>query len=279
MAIHAHPDDEAIGTGGVLARYSAEGVRTVLVTCTRGEVGEIAVGTDATPETLAEHREAELRAACDLLGVRDLCFLGYRDSGMAGTPDNDHPASFHRADPDEATGRLVALIRRFRPQVLVTYDQDGFYGHPDHIQAHRITCAAFAAAGDPARYAEQDLAPWTPLKLYYTAVPRSLIQEFARRLRDAGIAPPAPIQTAEAPFGTPDELVTTVVDVRAYVGVKRQALLCHRTQMGENVFFARMPEQLFHLVFSQEWFQRAASRVHAPDREGDIFAGVMQIAR
>src|SRR5438093_6251571 len=121
MAVHAHPDDEAIGTGGVLARYSDEGLHTVLVTCTGGEVGEIADSALASPENLAQVRLQELRAACEILGVGELHLLGYRDSGMAGTPENEHPASFNRAPLEEATGKLVEIVRRERPQVLVTY--------------------------------------------------------------------------------------------------------------------------------------------------------------
>src|SRR5215210_7359378 len=147
MAVHAHPDDEVLSGGGALARYAAEGQRVALVTCTDGAVGEIVDAALATPETLAEVRAEELRAACAILGVTAQHFLGYGDSGMMGTPENDNPRCFWRADLDEATGRLVALIRQHRPQVLLTYDANGFYGHPDHIQAHRVTAAAFDAAG------------------------------------------------------------------------------------------------------------------------------------
>src|SRR5262245_43595554 len=161
MAVHAHPDDEAIGTGGVLARYADEGLRTVLVTCTGGEVGEISDSRLATPETLAEVRRKELLQACAILRVGRLHLLGYRDSGMMGTPDNAHPASFYQASLEEATARLVALVRRERPQVLVTYDERGFYGHPDHIRANQITVAAFGAAGDPTRWPRSGPA-WQP---------------------------------------------------------------------------------------------------------------------
>src|SRR5215510_9151494 len=147
MAVHAHPDDEAIGTGGVLARYADEGLRTVLVTCTGGEVGEISDSTLATPETLAEVRRKELERACAILGVGRLHLLGYRDSGMMGTPDNAHPASFYQAALEEATAGLVTLVRRERPHVLVTYDESGFSAHPDPIRAHHITAAAFEASG------------------------------------------------------------------------------------------------------------------------------------
>jgi mycothiol conjugate amidase Mca len=279
MAVHAHPDDEAIGTGGIIARYADEGVRTVLVTCTGGEVGEIADPSMATPENLAEVRERELRAACEILGIADLELLGYRDSGMAGTPDNEHPRAFARADLDEATGRLVGLVRRYRPQVLVTYDENGFYGHPDHIQANRIAVRAFRAAGDPSAYPELGLEAWAPLKLYYTAVARSNLARFAERLAAYGIEPPLRGEPVEGdadalPFGTPDELVTTVVDVSPVVERKRRALWAHATQMGQNVFFAQLPPALFDELFGQESFQRVESAVDAPLPETDLFAGL-----
>src|SRR5215510_5539159 len=207
MAVHAHPDDEAISTGGVLARYADEGLRTVLVTCTGGEVGEISDSTLATIETLAEVRRKELERACEILRVGRLQLLGYRDSGMMGTLDNAHPSSFYQASLEEATARLVTLVRRERPQVLVTYDERGFYGHPDHIRANQITVAAFDAAGDPARWPEAG-TPWKPAKLYYTAVARSALRTFSRLMRDAGIDPPFEDGETDDPgIGTADELI------------------------------------------------------------------------
>jgi N-acetyl-1-D-myo-inositol-2-amino-2-deoxy-alpha-D-glucopyranoside deacetylase len=282
MTVHAHPDDEAIGTGGILARYSAEGVQTVLVTCTRGEVGEIVDPSVAKPENLAEVREAELRAACAVLGVSSFHFLGYRDSGMAGTPENEDPRAFWKADLGEATGRLVALIRRYRPRVLVTYDESGLYGHPDHIQANRVTVAAFRTAGDPARYPEQGLAPWTPRKLYYTAIPYSRLIEFGARLAELEIEVPGESEESEMELGTPDEQVTTAVDVQAYAQVKREALALHRSQVGPNAFFLRLPPELWNEAFGTEYFVRAAgdTPAAAPNgaaaREDDLFAGLRE---
>ena len=277
MAVHAHPDDESIGTGGILIKYAEEGVRTVLVTCTGGEVGEIADPSMATRDNLKDVREQELRRACEILGVADLELLGYRDSGMAGTPDNEHPRAFAQADQREAAGRLVSLIRRYKPNVLVTYDENGFYGHPDHIQANRITVRAFAAAGEETAYAEQGLPPWSPQKLYYTAVARSQISRFAERLLAHGIEPPLRDGTGDAdvpPFGTPDELVTTVVDVSPYVERKRRALQAHATQLGANVFFAQMPPELFDELFGTESFQLVEARVASAHPESDLFAGL-----
>jgi len=274
MAVHAHPDDEAISTGGVLARYADEGLRTVLVTCTGGEVGEISDSTLATIETLAEVRRKELERACEILRVGRLHLLGYRDSGMMGTPDNAHPSSFYQASLEEATARLVTLVRRERPQVLVTYDESGFYGHPDHIRAHQITVAAFEASGDPARWPQSGPA-WQPAKLYYTAVARSAIKNLGRLLSAAGIkAPFGDGEGREPEIGIADELITTRVDVSAQVERKRQALMAHATQMGPEVFFAKMPPALFYRIFGQESFHLARGRTGASGLEDDLFAGL-----
>lgn len=276
MAIHAHPDDEASSTGGVLAKYAAEGHTTVLVTCTGGEVGEISDAALATPERLAEVRRRELDESVRILNVTHLELLGYRDSGMMGTEDNTHPDAFAQADLDAAAGRLVALVRRYRPSVLVTYDENGFYGHPDHINANRIAVKAYEWAGDPARFPEHGLEPWAPFKLYYQAIPRSTMASFSRRLREFGIEPPMPEEgdTERMPWGTPDELVTTTVDVSAYIDQKRQALFAHATQMGPEQFFVKLPTEIFDEVFGQEGYQLVNARVPAAPPEADLFAGL-----
>src|ERR671933_1906662 len=219
VAVHAHPDDECLGTGGILARYAAEGVRTVLVTCTDGAVGEISDPSLATPENQAEVRSRELDEAVRILNISRSVRLGYRDSGMAGTPDNDHPASFARADLTTAVRRVVEVMREERPQVVVTYDERGGYGHPDHVRAHEVAVAAFEAAGDEHRFPTAGPA-WAPKKLYYTVFPRSGMSRFVERLRSAGIEVPFERQVEAAnaagedpPFGVADELVTTTVDV------------------------------------------------------------------
>jgi N-acetyl-1-D-myo-inositol-2-amino-2-deoxy-alpha-D-glucopyranoside deacetylase len=281
MAVHAHPDDEAIGTGGVLARAAAEGVRTVLVTCTGGEVGEIAPDTGATPETLGEIRKRELREACDILGIHHLEMLGYRDSGMIGTADNDHPQSFYQADLGKAIARMVTLVRKYRPDVIVTYDENGFYGHPDHINAHRVAVGAYHRAGDAAL--EDGHEPFAPKKLYYTAIATSQFVEFGRRLRELGIDGPGGRRAeetegdavqADPPWGVPDALITTVVDVSAHAGQKRRALWAHATQMGPEVFFAKLPEQAFEQMFGQEQFRLMQARVGISLPETDLFAGL-----
>ncbi|HET8627576.1 MAG TPA: PIG-L family deacetylase [Thermomicrobiales bacterium] len=303
MAVHAHPDDECIGTGGVLAKYAAEGARTVLVTATRGEEGEIH-DPDLTEEEarprLAEIREGELRRAVAILGVGALEFLGYRDSGMMGTPANEHPDNFHNADRGEAVGRLVRLIRQYRPQVIVTYNVDGGYGHPDHLQTHRVTWRAFDAAGDPARYPEAG-PPWQPSKLYATAWSREGWQKMIAELQRRGL--PLPFEDdepAEQPaegapaaaeasteqssperkedeqeeWGQPDDSITTFVDVAPYWRAVRDALRAHRTQFAPDSRFLNMPDDLAALSNSTEHFVLLRSRVPTTRPEDDLFQGV-----
>jgi N-acetyl-1-D-myo-inositol-2-amino-2-deoxy-alpha-D-glucopyranoside deacetylase len=278
LAVHAHPDDEAFSMGGVLTRLAAEGVRTVLVCATRGEAGEIH-DPDLDPEEarrrLGDIREEELRRACATLRVSDLRFLGYRDSGMVGTPDNADPRNFHNADPEEAAGRIVQVLREVRPQVVVTYNERGGYGHPDHIAAHRATVAAFDAAADPRRFPEQGLPPWQPLKLYYTAIPRSAIERMRAMARERGL--PMPWDRADfdlTTITTPDEQITTRVDIRDYLGQKREALLMHRTQIGAEHPLLAIPAEVARDVMGNETFQRVRAHVAAPEREDDLFAGL-----
>lgn len=279
MAIHAHPDDECFGGGGTLARYSAAGHITVLVTCTGGEEGEIVdpeLNTDEVKRNLAEVRRRELDAAVEILGITHLEMLGYRDSGMVNTPANEDPRSFHKADLEETTGRLVALIRRYRPDVLFTYAEDGGYGHPDHIKAHLTTVAAFGAAGDAARFPEAG-EPWTPSKLYYSAwLTRSQVQGLWRAMRERGLSIPFRGQETDEPpeWGVPDDVVTARIDVRDYVTRKIEALRVHRTQIKLDHPFVTLPEDLAREYVGVEGFVRAQSRVAAPERESDLFAGL-----
>ena len=189
MAVHAHPDDESISTGGILAKYSLNGVRTVLTYCTRGEAGEILNPEFVSSEpglSIAEIRAIELQKAVDMLAVKAVHFLGYRDSGMAGTPENSHPQAFARADIQEATARLTALIRQIRPHVIVTYNEKGTYLHPDHIMANRVTLHAFHAAGDRDYTTQNGHEPWQPAKLYYTAIPLTRIRRMHRMCVERG---------------------------------------------------------------------------------------------
>jgi N-acetyl-1-D-myo-inositol-2-amino-2-deoxy-alpha-D-glucopyranoside deacetylase/mycothiol S-conjugate amidase len=275
LAVHAHPDDECISTGGILARYAAEGVRTVLVTCTDGAVGEISDPALATPENLAEVRSHELDASARILGIGRLVKLGYRDSGMAGTVDNDDTRSFLQSSFDAALERVVRVVREERPHVVVTYNENGGYGHPDHIRAHQVAVAAFHAAADAERFPHAGVA-WSPSKLYYAVAPRSAMRSFGERLRAAGIDVPFQVlrDDEDLPFGVADELVTTSVDVSAHVGTKHAALVAHRTQMGPNQFFMRIPESVFGDVFARETFQRVVGSGPLP--EDDLFTGLDQ---
>jgi len=262
MAVHAHPDDEAIGTGGVLARYSAEGAQTVLVTCTNGEQGDAFGGVKPGqpghhPEEVAAVRLAELRTSAAVLGVSHLELLGYRDSGMDGWSSNQDPGVFCNVPRAEVSSRLAELMRYYRPQVVVTYDANGNYGHPDHIQAHRATVAAAESTGIPAKF-------------YYSAVPRSGFLQLRQLLEASGI------DTADFnvpdDFGVPDELITTVVDVSAYINQKREALAAHTSQ-EQNFFLERVPEEISTVLLSREYFTlRSAPEGQA--REDDLFAGI-----
>ncbi len=257
LAVFAHPDDEAFGTGGTLARYASEGIPVTLVCATRGEVGEIAEGTDATPETLGEVREGELKCAAETMGVQELIFLGYRDSGMAGTPENEHPDAFVNAPFEQVVIQLVQIIRRVKPEVVVTFEPNGGYGHPDHIAIHKATVEAFHLAGDLERY--EELGPaWQARKLFYTAIPRS----FFRRMFDEMTA--LGMDTSEFGWlvegegrGWPDENITAVVDVSNTVEQKWQALNCHRTQFGPGNLFRRLPDPTVKDMMRSESFSQA----------------------
>ncbi|MFG3224593.1 PIG-L family deacetylase [Kitasatospora sp. NPDC048194] len=271
MAVHAHPDDEATGTGGVLARYAAEGIRTVLVTCTDGACGDGPGGVKPgepghDPAAVAALRRAELRASCDVLKVGHLEMLDYADSGMMGWATNDAPGSFWRTPVEEGAARLAELIRHYRPDVVVTYDENGFYGHPDHIQAHRITMAALAMTG-------------TTPKVYWTTAPRSAMQRFGEVMREFGADWEAPedgdaSQSDAMPeIGLPDEEVTTWVDTTAFGGQKYDALAAHASQ-GENIFFLRMGKERFTELMGVETFVRVQDTTGAPVPENDLFAGL-----
>lgn len=279
MAVHAHPDDEAFATGGILTKYAAEGVHTVLVTCTGGEEGEIVDPELNTPEIrdrLGDVRAAELRLAAQELNVESLEFLGYRDSGMAGTPSNNHPGCFNMADIDEATGRLVRLVRRYKPDVLVSYDPSGTYGHPDHIKAHLITVRAFDDSGNAEAY--PDAGPvWQPKKLYYCGISTTQIERWRALAAEAGLDIPwlnRPLREGEPRRGLPGEEITTIVNVAEYLPRKIAALRPHRTQIRSDFFYFSVPEEVLRKAFFDEQFIRARSLVDAPLPEDDLFAGL-----
>ena len=286
LLVHAHPDDETINNGVTMAKYVAEGAHVTLVTCTLGEEGEVLVPELAhlaadRDDALGQHRIGELATAMEALGVTDWRFLGgpgrYRDSGMMGLPTNDRPDCFWQANVDEAAGHLVAVIRETRPQVLVTYDENGGYGHPDHIQAHRVAMRAVDLAADP-HYGVD--APWQVSKVYWCAVPLSWWRQSLRALRDSGdtttfegLDP-----EGELPFGTPDELVTTVVDAPEHVDGKLAAMRAHATQITVDGPFFALSNNLGNEVWSREAYQQVRStaghRRSPDDPETDLFAGV-----
>ena len=287
LLVHAHPDDETIGTGATMAKYAAEGVLVTLVTCTLGEEGEILVPelehlAADREDGLGRHRVEELATAMEALRVEDHRFLGgpgrWRDSGMMGTPSNDRPDCFWRADLDEAVRELVAVVREVRPQVVVTYDANGGYGHPDHVQAHRVTVAAFDAAGDPG-FAPEVGEPWQPAKLYWTAAPRSVLQAGIDHLKASGQAGFFGVDSADdLPFGNPDEEVTTEVDASAHLDAKVAAMRAHRTQIAVDGPFFALSNGIGQQAFGREHYILARGERgpgDGPDgREADLFAGL-----
>jgi N-acetyl-1-D-myo-inositol-2-amino-2-deoxy-alpha-D-glucopyranoside deacetylase len=282
LAVHAHPDDETITMGGLLAQCSDRGIATCLICCTDGKVATIFDPEYAANEAeirprLKQIREGELRQACAILGISELHFLEYGDSGMAGTESNDAPGAFWRVDMDEAVRRVVAHIRRFRPHVVVTYDGNGGYGHPDHIQAHRVTLLAMEAAYH-ALYPE--LGPsWRVSKLYYTAFPRSEAKRVAAMATAAGMKPPfGDADPDSLEFITPDDWVTTAVECRDQLSRKRDALRAHRSQLTEDFALLSVPEELLREHFSKEYFQLVLSRVSTTTPETDVFAGLLDAA-
>ncbi len=265
MAVHAHPDDEASSTGGILAKYSAEGARTVVVTCTNGEMGDgpggVKPGENGHDEdSVAAMRRRELEKSCQILGVSHLEVLGYRDSGMMGWPTNEAPGAFWGLPVDVAAEPLERLMGTYRPQVVVTYDDSGFYGHPDHIQAHRITLAALEATRLPA-------------KLYYVTIRRSRLALFAQRMAQAGVQPP---QVDDPQFGSADEDIAASIDCSAYAAMKREALAAHSSQ-SDNIFFLNFSLPVFTELFGTEEFVRGHDPMNGPLPEDDLFFGRREV--
>jgi mycothiol S-conjugate amidase len=283
LQVHAHPDDEASKGAGTTAKYAAEGVRNVLVCCTGGEAGDIlnpAVEHPGSPEAMYELRMAELAESVRVLGYASLRLLGYRDSGMPDTDDNARADNFANAPLEEAVGRLVAVIREERPQVIITYRDDrDFYPHPDHIRVHEISLPAFDLAGDPEAYPEAG-EPWQPLKLYYVswsiARVKALHAAYLARGEESVYA-----SWFERGFGKDrsDEF-TTLIDVGDYLAKRRAALLAHRTQVDPEGHWMRLPDDVIREVFPWEEFTLTRSLVdnHVPEGEfeDDLFAGVRE---
>ena len=281
LLVHAHPDDESIGTGATMAKYAAEGAAVTLVTCTLGELGEV-IPPDLAylawdkDGGLGQYRIGELAAACAELGVTDHRFLGqpgkWRDSGMMGTPTNDLDGCFWRADVEEAARDLLAVIREVRPQVIVTYDDHGFYGHPDHIQAHRVAWRAFELAGGLVR------------KFYATAIPRSVLAEAMALMQADGTggevcgADFTRVETVEElPFGTDDDQVTTEIDASEYLDAKLAAMRAHATQIAVDSPFFALSDKVGRRAMGTEYYTLLAGSAAARrdgGRESDLFAGL-----
>lgn len=287
LFVHAHPDDETIGTGATMAKYAAEGAHVCLVTCTLGDEGEVIpeelrhLASDKE-DRLGQFRIGELSRACAALGVTDQRFLGgagrWRDSGMMGVATNEHPRCFWRADLDEAAANLVRIIREVRPQVAVTYDDRGYYGHPDHIQAHRVTRRAMELAADPAFGAGE---PWQVTKFYVTAMPRTVLARSIAVMRDSKHPFERVSSLDELAYGVPDAQVTTVVDAREHLPAKLTALRAHRTQIvvadeEQGPFFA-LSNNVGQQAFGAEYYtliEGELGEVAAGGRETDLFAGL-----
>lgn len=281
LLVHAHPDDETINNGATMAKYAANGVDVTLVTCTRGEEGEVLVDSllnlaSEKDDKLGEHREIELQAAMAELGIKDFRFLGspnkkWRDSGMMGTPQNERPDVFWKADLDEAANELVKVILEIKPQVLITYDEFGGYGHPDHIKAHQVAMRASEIASQQG---------WQISKIYWNTMPRSVIQMGIDKMKDVGSEFFGAESADDLPFAKPDELVTSVVNAPEYVVQKLAAMKAHATQISVDGPFFALSNNLGLSVWADEYYTLVRGEASEPfddkGREIDLFAGIKQ---
>ncbi|WP_274561781.1 N-acetyl-1-D-myo-inositol-2-amino-2-deoxy-alpha-D-glucopyranoside deacetylase [Streptomyces spiramyceticus] len=284
LLVHAHPDDESINNGATMAKYAAEGAGVTLVTCTLGEEGEIIPPALAhlaadRDDTLGPHRIGELAAAMKELGVGDHRFLGgpgrFRDSGMMGAAQNHREGAFWATPVDEAAAYLVDVIRSVRPQVLVTYDPDGGYGHPDHIQAHRVAMRAADLAAD-ADFRPDLGAPHTIAKIYWNRVPRTVVEDGFARLHTAGAGFPGTGAVDDVPGVVDDAQITTEIDGTAYAAAKAAAMAAHATQVAVEGDFFALSNELGQPIFTTEFYELVrGERGVAAGRETDLFAGVV----
>ncbi|MDA1270790.1 MAG: PIG-L family deacetylase [Chloroflexi bacterium] len=278
LACFAHPDDEAFPVGGILARNVAEGKQVRLVTTTLGEEGEIRQEGSATKETLGEIRRIELSCAVRALSLDSNTVFGYRDSGMAGWEANNHPKAYVQAPEDEVMERLVREIRQFRPQVMLTFEPGGLYGHPDHIAISKHATKAFDLASDPAAFpgqlADEGLQPHTPQRLFYSARPKGFRLEWAKRLQAAGIDWPTP-DPEQLTHGNPPEDIHLNLDVSDQLEAKMACILCHRTQVAPSWPYHRVPRDVTEWVIGREYYIRARPDVAAGESvPEDFFDGI-----
>lgn len=281
MGIYAHPDDEQ-GVSGSMIKYRKMGVRTSLVVATRGEEGEIAPGVKATKENLGAVREQEMRCAAEKLGLDSLYFLDYCDSGMAGTAANQSLLSFHQAPILDVSEKVTRIVRRERPQVIATFEPWGGYGHPDHIKIHQAALIAFFGAGDQRAFPQQlqaeGLKAWAPQKLYYGAFSRSRLSKLLDAIKLGGGAIPNRFEEF-VKRATPDEAITTEIDVAEFGEQKLASLKCHASQLGPDTPFARLPEQFQRERMTTETFILSEARIPRPfELERDLFAGLTENA-
>lgn len=259
VTFHAHPDDESIIMGGVMAKASDEGHRVVLVVATRGEHGEVDEGFLAEGEALGQRRERETQASAAILGVARVEFLGYVDSGMMGTPENDLPESFWQAGVEEAAARLAAILAEESADILTVYDEHGNYGHPDHIQVYRVGLRAAELVGTP--------------RVYMTTINRDHLRRSVEQLVASGAEIPDDIKPDELDgFGVAEERITTTVDVRPWLARKRASMAAHASQISETSFFLAMAPELFEDGFGHEWFIRCGAEPGTV--ETDLFDGL-----
>lgn len=273
LAVLAHPDDESYGMGGTLAYYVAQGVDAHVAIATDGAAGSVADEWQGDRARLAESRAAELAAAARILGVT-LHHLGYRDSGYINDPANDHPHAFIQADEREAVGQVVALIRRLRPQVVVTHDETGGYFHPDHIQCNRMTTTAFHAAGDPQQFPEIGPAAFQPQRLYYTAFSNRWIKIVTFMMRLRGRDPTRVGRNRDIDLtrlGVPPRRIHAVINYRRYWDVKREASAAHASQGGGTSAGRLFPAWLQKLLFAKESYIRAYPPTPDGYREKELF--------
>ena len=277
LLVHAHPDDETINNGATMAMYAALGAEVTLITCTRGEEGEVLVPELAhlaaqESDQLGPHREIELADAMKALGITDHRFLGagkvkYRDSGMMGTEPNSRADCFWQADLDTAAKLLVDVIHEIKPHILITYDEIGGYGHPDHIQAHRVAMRAAELATD-----------WKISKIYWNAMPKSVLANGIAAMKEVGSSFFGAESVDDLPFAKADELVTAVVDANEYVEPKMAAMKAHATQIELDGPFFALSNQLGLQVWGNEYYSLVQGKSHSPfnsdGRETDLFAGV-----
>ena len=276
LLVHAHPDDETINNGATMALYAALGAQVTLITCTRGEEGEVLTPelthlASSQTDALGEHREIELANAMKALGVTDFRFLAegevkYRDSGMMGTEPNNRPDVFWQADFEEASDYLVKVIEEVKPHILITYDEIGGYGHPDHIQAHRIAMRA------------SEKSKWQIQKIYWNTMPKSVLAESMAKMKELGSDFFGADNVDDLPFAKEDSFVTSLIDGNSYVDAKMAAMKAHHTQIALDGPFFALSNNLGLQVWGHEYYTLVKGEKSAPfdanGRESDLLSGV-----